>query len=111
MCQNLYAVIFYTCRLSFKMKRLLVFIVSVALMAQLCDCSDSSHEEDRQARPTRGPSPIGANFFPHLFVPRFEECLIATNIYRSCLPAKKPPNCPRASWKRLVADATLGKCV
>ena len=91
------------------MKVLLAFIVSVALMVQLCECSDSSHEEDRQASPTL----MRANWSPpaYLDVPRFEECLIATNIYRSCLPAKKPPNCPRASWKRLVADATLGKCV
>jgi hypothetical protein len=91
------------------MKRLLFFIVSVALMAQLCDCSDSSHEEDRQARPTRGPK-IGANFYPHFFVPRFQDCLVGPNEYSMCIPAKKPAKCPTASWKQIVPNDYLEKC-
>jgi hypothetical protein len=95
------------------MQGLLAFVVSVALMAQLCESSDSSHEEDRQA-PTRPPNaPFGGYAQPaYLRVPNFQDCLGTKMGPGSswCLPAKRPAKCPTTSWPKLVSDPIFGKC-
>ncbi len=95
------------------MKVLLAFIVSVALMAQLCDCSDSSQEGERQAPFL--PNLMGFIKQPaYLSVPYWRDCLGTKIVALSsfwCVPPKKPAQCPAASWPKLVADPILEKCV
>ncbi len=79
------------------MKVLLALVVFGALMAQLCDCSDTSLEEERQLR-----SPVMLPLEVYL-TPRYRDCLLGPDDYSLCVPAKKPAKCPTASWKKLVA--------
>jgi hypothetical protein len=91
------------------MKGVLAFIVSVALMAQLCESSYSSHEEERQA-PTHRPGWSYKSAPAYLDVPRFRDCLVGPHDLYMCIPPKKPAKCPTASWRKFVPDDDLEKC-
>jgi hypothetical protein len=88
--------------LSFKMKVLLVFVVTLGMMSQqLCDCFEDSFPGKGGRQPA------------YLSVPRFQDCLgkeQRDTAFFWCLPAAKPAKCLPGSWHKLVTDPTFGRC-
>jgi hypothetical protein len=98
---------------SFKMKVLLAFVVTLALMSQHCDCLESSLHEENHYRSARAAIFGGVGAPAYLSVPGFMDCLSKKQMGTAsvwCVPAAKTANCADASWQKLVSDATLGKC-
>jgi hypothetical protein len=83
-------VIHYFAGLSHTMKVLLTFIVIAALMSQLGDCVDSSHQKERQPR---GGELSGLK--------NLKQCLEDTDVGGEtlrCVPDDKPDDCPSGTW-------------
>jgi hypothetical protein len=81
------------------MKVFLSFVVTLALMSQLCDCFDLQGKGGGQPE--------------YLSVPRFKDCLRSKKMGSAtvwCVPLDKPAKCPSGSYQSLTIDPDLKFC-